>query len=123
MFSLSGNELLFPRMDFNMVHQNVYKFVKKKTHVEDQDALSSLPKELLHRLTCIITDAVERIEAIVTNSNHTQLSLSFNGGKDCTILLYLLVAVYQEHFPNRSWPISTFFIQNEKNFIEELAFV
>nr|CAD7392053.1 unnamed protein product [Timema cristinae] len=49
--------------------------------------------------------------------------LSFNGGKDCTVLLHLVCAVFLRKYPGQHKPINTVYIQYEEPFPEVETFI
>jgi FAD synthetase len=109
----------FPPLDLRRIEANVYAFVPPC------DA-SSLPVAAFQRLGKMISQAVAVIESALDRFPLSSLALSFNGGKDCTVLLYLVRAVVyrkqrQAHTP--SWSLPTVFVTQDNAFPEEVAFV
>ena len=51
----------------------------------------------------------------------SEISLAFNGGKDCTVLLFLVLPLWREKFPNAKLPL--LYIHDEGGFEEESHFV
>ncbi|EJU01416.1 adenine nucleotide alpha hydrolases-like protein [Dacryopinax primogenitus] len=67
---------------------------------------SPSPSDTLHPH---VKEAVEVIEAALEEHGEENVALSFNGGKDCTVLLHLLAAVLLHRHPPQSsstppWP-------------------
>nr|CAD7396137.1 unnamed protein product [Timema poppensis] len=53
----------------------------------------------------------------------SDIFLSFNGGKDCTVLLHLVCAVFLRKYPGQQKPINTVYIQYEEPFPEVETFI
>lgn len=52
-----------------------------------------------------------------------EIFLSFNGGKDCTVLLHLATAVLRRKFPSLKEPLYVVYIQSQDPFPEVEEFI
>uniref|UniRef100_A0A1I8BBZ7 FAD synthase n=1 Tax=Meloidogyne hapla TaxID=6305 RepID=A0A1I8BBZ7_MELHA len=66
--------------------------------------------------------ALQTIEEILNKYSMEQISLSFNGGKDCTLLLHLFRACVNKKYNNQK-QINSFFIKSDDEFTEVVNFV
>ncbi|KAI9184670.1 3'-phosphoadenosine 5'-phosphosulfate sulfotransferase [Blastocladiella emersonii ATCC 22665] len=96
---------LYPPLDLAAVERDVYEFVATTRLVDPAQPLplpatSQLSDAARARLVSIVTSAVATLEAAVLEYHAPpprQLGMSFNGGKDCTVLLHMLAAVLHRH--------------------------
>nr|CAD2176850.1 unnamed protein product [Meloidogyne enterolobii] len=66
--------------------------------------------------------ALHTIEEILNKYSLEQISLSFNGGKDCTLLLHLFRACVNKKYNNQK-QINAFYIKSDDEFPEVVEFV
>uniref|UniRef100_A0A914MD05 FAD synthase n=1 Tax=Meloidogyne incognita TaxID=6306 RepID=A0A914MD05_MELIC len=66
--------------------------------------------------------ALQTIEEILDKYSLEQISLSFNGGKDCTLLLHLFRACVNKKYNNQK-QINAFYIKSDDEFPEVVDFV
>ncbi|KAJ3356901.1 FAD1 flavin adenine dinucleotide synthetase [Allomyces javanicus] len=122
---------LFPPIDFAAVERDVYAYVTRTTLGDAAPAAShatSMPEAAVARLQAIITDAVGVLEAALHQFTPKHLALSFNGGKDCTVLLHLLAAVLHRGQRLGAWDqdasaVQTVYVMQANGFDEEHDFV
>ncbi|KAL7747383.1 3'-phosphoadenosine 5'-phosphosulfate sulfotransferase [Sorochytrium milnesiophthora] len=125
---------MFPRIDVDAVQAQVYRFVRRSVwqSAAGGDAAitrTSLPRVDVSRLEQVITEAVSVIERAVVDYGVPHLAMSFNGGKDCTVLVYLYVAVLSRYWRHASvqdsaeYRIPTMYITCERPFPEIEDFV
>ncbi|ORZ30080.1 hypothetical protein BCR44DRAFT_110298, partial [Catenaria anguillulae PL171] len=82
-----------------------------------------LPAASLARLRTIIPPAVHILEHALDKYGPDHFGLSFNGGKDCTVLLHLMAAVWFHKLQSTTPRIRTVHVQQQDGFVEEDAFV
>nr|CAD7567658.1 unnamed protein product [Timema californicum] len=70
-----------------------------------------------------ISEAVKVLEDCCDKYDSSDIFLSFNGGKDCTVLLHLVCAVFLRKYPGQQKPINTVYIQYEEPFPEVETFI
>nr|CAD7441833.1 unnamed protein product [Timema bartmani] len=70
-----------------------------------------------------ISEAVKVLEDCCDKYDSSDVFLSFNGGKDCTVLLHLVCAVFLRKYPGQQKPINTVYIQYEEPFPEVETFI
>ncbi|CAI2180056.1 16928_t:CDS:2 [Funneliformis geosporum] len=94
--------------DFSKIYKEVYELASSE---------QSISKAITHALN-IIEESLRRY-----GSNG--VSLSFNGGKDCVVLLHLFAAVYYKHFQNSDDipNIQAVYITHPNPFLEVEEFV
>ncbi|ORX92716.1 adenine nucleotide alpha hydrolases-like protein [Basidiobolus meristosporus CBS 931.73] len=102
------------RFDFEVVYNKVYEASKRPTPLGQQ-----------------VQKALQVIERALVLYGLEGLAISFNGGKDCTVLLHLLAAaIYSQHlekggtasdFPKRA--IQSIYIRTPQPFVEVEDFV
>lgn len=63
------------------------------------------------------------IEECYTRYNPKDVFLSFNGGKDCTVLLYLTLHVLKTLYPEYTKPLLCLYIQSPNPFSEVEDFI
>ncbi|KAJ1916436.1 FAD1 flavin adenine dinucleotide synthetase [Tieghemiomyces parasiticus] len=70
-----------------------------------------------------VQEAIEIIEqALDTYSSPDNIALSFNGGKDCTVLLEITTAILFHHYPDAA-PLAVAYVTEPDTFPELEAFV
>ncbi|KAJ8965687.1 hypothetical protein NQ314_003969 [Rhamnusium bicolor] len=70
-----------------------------------------------------IQQAIENIETCLANYSPENVFLSFNGGKDCTILLHLVHTVMNIKYPHYKRPIFCLYVKSENAFPEQDTFI
>ncbi|XP_063222852.1 FAD synthase-like isoform X2 [Bacillus rossius redtenbacheri] len=81
---------------------------------------SSFSANLLQR----VAESTKVIENCLDRYDSSELFLSFNGGKDCTVLLHLVSAVFQKkHAHSKSQALRTVYIQCSDPFPEVESFI
>nr|XP_972300.2 PREDICTED: FAD synthase [Tribolium castaneum] len=70
-----------------------------------------------------IKHAIENIEECLQQYGLENIFVSFNGGKDCTVLLHLVLTVVKKKFPQHSQPIPCLYVQSESPFPEQDEFI
>ena len=64
----------------------------------------------------VVGEALGVVEECFTRYPPDSVSVCFNGGKDCIVMLHLVHAYHQKHFPDKQ--LKTFYISEEKTFPE-----
>lgn len=124
---------LFPPLNLARVERAVYALVDDHGDGPACNCdlfATSIPPAASARLRSLVTAAVRELEAALNQfgdaSDGSGLALSFNGGKDCTVLLHLLAAVWHRRFarPGSRLPsIRTVHVAQTDEFPEEARFV
>nr|XP_023018916.1 FAD synthase-like [Leptinotarsa decemlineata] len=70
-----------------------------------------------------IRRALEVIEECFESYGAENIFLSFNGGKDCTVLLHLVYTVLRMKYPNYKKPILCHYVKSEDTFSEQDRFI
>ncbi|KAJ8919830.1 hypothetical protein NQ315_006359 [Exocentrus adspersus] len=70
-----------------------------------------------------IRQAIETIETCLQENGPENVFLSFNGGKDCTVLLHLIYTVLKIKYPSYKNPIVCLYVQSENAFPEQDQFI
>ncbi|XP_044270845.1 FAD synthase-like isoform X2 [Tribolium madens] len=70
-----------------------------------------------------IKNAIENIENCLQQFGLENIFVSFNGGKDCTVLLHLVLTVVRRKYPQHSHPIPCLYVQSESPFPEQDEFI
>lgn len=86
-------------MDFQKIASNVYNLA------ESEESIAPLVRE-----------ALQVIEQCLDQYGQDHISLSFNGGKDCTVLLHLYAAVLTRKVLSTHKPISALYIPDPSPF-------
>ena len=72
-------------------------------------------------LKTAIEKSLEVVEECFTKYKQENVSVCFNGGKDCIVMLHLVHAVHQKLFPGKS--LKSFYVREEKTFGELDTFI
>ena len=65
--------------------------------------------------------SLQVIEEALSKYSPKNVVLSFNGGKDCTLLLHMYAAVLKKYYPDER--VNLLFIETEESFEEMMAFI
>lgn len=65
-----------------------------------------------------VESALSVIEKCLENFEAEQVCVSFNGGKDCTVLLHLFMAALQRRYKSKTKRISTLYVSDANSFPE-----
>ncbi|XP_021920063.1 FAD synthase-like isoform X3 [Zootermopsis nevadensis] len=74
-------------------------------------------------LSAAVTESVKILEKCFDKFSPSEIFLSFNGGKDCTVLLHLATAVLRRKFPSLKKPLQAVYIQPQDPFPQVEEFV
>ncbi|CAG9827745.1 unnamed protein product [Diabrotica balteata] len=85
----------------------------------DQESL----KKVLDSGDQHIVKSLEVIERCITTYGPDNTFLSFNGGKDCTVLLYLVYAYLQVNYPDYKKQMFCLYVQGKEPFPEQEEFI
>lgn len=70
-----------------------------------------------------ISDYFQSIEVCLSRYGPDNVFISFNGGKDCTVLLHLLIFVLQRDYPQWKRTIYSLYVKSENSFEEVDEFI
>jgi FAD synthetase len=70
-----------------------------------------------------VKKAIENIESCIERYGLENIFVSFNGGKDCTVLLHLVLAVIKKKYAQYTQPIFCLYVQSESPFPEQDEFI
>lgn len=93
------------------------KSIVKRNFVDDY------MEEIINNNEPHIQEAISVITDCLTKYHPESIFLCFNGGKDCTVLLHLLLCVLRYRFPNYTNPITCLYIEHHNPFPEIRTFV
>jgi FAD synthetase len=65
----------------------------------------------------------QNIESCIERYGLENIFVSFNGGKDCTVLLHLVLAVIKKKYAQYTQPIFCLYVQSESPFPEQDEFI
>lgn len=103
-------------MEMNL-DQKLRKFVHKRSFVDDY------MEKIMKSDEPHVKEALLIIEDCLTQYQPENVFLCFNGGKDCTVLLHLLLCVLRYRFPSYTAPIICLYVENRNPFPEIRTFV
>merc|ERR1719431_700123 len=83
--------------------ENSYEKIKEFLKVCSDDNLIKL-----------IDDSLKTVEECFTRYAPEKVSVCFNGGKDCLVMLHLVHSYHQKHFPGTK--LKSFYISDKKTF-------
>lgn len=63
------------------------------------------------------------IEECFSQYGHENVFISFNGGKDCTVLLHLTLAALRRMYPNNNKQFLCWYVRSSNAFPEQDAFI
>lgn len=69
----------------------------------------------------VINKSVEIVEECFTKYKPENVSVCFNGGKDCVVMLHIIHAVHQRLFPDKK--LKSFYVSEKKTFREVDDFI
>jgi len=72
-------------------------------------------------LVKVVNDSLRTVEECFTKYEPETVSVCFNGGKDCIVMLHLVHAYHQKHFPGKK--LKSFYISEKKTFPEVDSFM
>lgn len=70
---------------------------------------------------CLVRTTTQILEQTIETYEHNEIFLSFNGGKDCTVLLHLFADLYFKKYPNKN--LLCLYIQPMNSFEEVEEFI
>ncbi|RZC39368.1 FAD synthase [Asbolus verrucosus] len=70
-----------------------------------------------------VRNTIENIEKCLKQCGLENIFLSFNGGKDCTVLLHLILVVIKKKYSNFTKPIFCLYVQSDSPFPEQDEFI
>ncbi|RHZ69482.1 hypothetical protein Glove_283g42 [Diversispora epigaea] len=106
--SIAPNLIIKPKKDFAQISREVYELANSDNPISKY-----------------ITHSLEVIEKSINLYGIDGLGISFNGGKDCVVLLYLFTAVIYKNFQNseKKPNIQAIYIRTPNSFTEVEEFV
>ena len=72
-------------------------------------------------LSCAVTASLQTMEECFTKYPPASVSVCFNGGKDCVVMLHIVHAVHQKLFPDQK--LKSFYVSEKKTFAEVDSFM
>lgn len=72
-------------------------------------------------LSHAVEASLQIMEECFTKYSPASISVCFNGGKDCVVMLHIVHAVYQKLFPGRK--LKSFYVSEKKTFAEVDSFM
>ena len=72
-------------------------------------------------LSSVVAEAVHTMEECFTKFPPESVSVCFNGGKDCVVMLHIVHAVHQKLFPEKK--MKSFYVSEERTFSEVDTFM
>ena len=72
-------------------------------------------------LSSVVAEAVQTMEECFTKFPPESVSVCFNGGKDCVVMLHIVHAVHQKLFPEKK--MKSFYVSEERTFSEVDTFM
>ena len=69
----------------------------------------------------VINKSLEIVEESFTRYKPENVSVCFNGGKDCVVMLHIVHAVHQKLFPDKQ--LKSFYVSEKKTFSEVDSFI
>ncbi|XP_049778814.1 FAD synthase-like [Schistocerca serialis cubense] len=109
----------------NFAPESIIRFLPSSVSNAVNNVYQMVESSLVDRLSLVVKKAVKVLETCFQKYTLPQLFLNFNGGKDCTVLLHLVHAVMQKHFPNKNSDVKllTLYIRPDDPFPEVEAFI
>lgn len=102
---------------------NIYNFANNNNNDDGFALRTDLVQINQDNLRQKVHQSLLIIEECLTKYKLDNITLSFNGGKDCTLLVILTLIVIKRKSPNEMKKLKMFYVDSEKDFEEVTAFV
>ncbi|XP_045462164.1 FAD synthase-like isoform X2 [Harmonia axyridis] len=141
---LNGNSGELENLEYNQVKFQLTKNTDNSVLIEykseDLDSLLQFEEALRHLVfisyskpvlhdslyldsNLLVKNAIQVIETCFEKYGPENTFLSFNGGKDCTVLLHITIAVLEKLFPLYSQKLICLYVQEDRPFKEQEEFI
>ncbi|XP_065160034.1 uncharacterized protein [Atheta coriaria] len=105
--------------EINALHQH---FVDSY-EVENSFVLDEYEEEILNSPCIFIQEAIQYIKECFDLYKPENVFICFNGGKDCTVLLHLMMLILRTYYSNFNRPVFCMYVQSKKPFPQVTAFI